>query len=445
VVTLLAALGAPLAMPALLHLYKTKVAKTLERRGDTALARDLEKLHEWSRRERRASNEPYRIAYSLADRHDHIVAMAPLFDDTFFYEVGYTPAQQFRNFPMSDEPELLEALGVKYVVADHDYSDPVYIRQQSFGQLRVYGFARYRAWQPFTLVGAGHAELVSLQPERIQIRLSGTAPSTRLKLHVADYPRWQAKLDGRELPIDPATVYGMEYPILMEVPVTDGDLTFRYVRRAADGFGLSTTLLSVLLFGLVAIGGGQGLRRLGRYQAIAARAVKSGRKVAWAAGTVLALAGMVLVARTLFPSARRSERLLDGLALTDELRLGGARCEPQDARKWQCGERTLTRDVVGGSYGSHSCWAATTGPLVLSVRRALGRFVEVSYDPRPSNSGRVRVYADDELLGAAAARREDDGLTFLQVDTRARADRLGQLRVEVEGSPLHCFDVRLLH
>jgi len=441
VLVLLAALGSPLAVPALLHLYETRVKKTIEHRGATPLAQDLLSFSRWSRRERQASNEPYRIAYSLIERHDHIVAIAPVFDDTFAYKVGYTPAQQFRSFPMSEEPELLEALGVKYLVADHDYPAPVFIHERSFGQLRVYRFTRYRAYHPFTLIGAGQAELVRLEPETIHLRLRGTGPGTRLKLHVAGYPRWRATLDGREVAIAPATVHGMEYPILMEVPAAGGDLVFRYVRRTLDWYGLSVTLASLLIVGLVALGRHRALGRLDWRQATPPVAAKLLRVSVWGAGAALVVAG-ILVAVRRPPSP---EPVLDRLAPSDELTLAGVRCEARGPGRWRCGGHTLGEEVVSGAYGSHLCWSTpSSGPLVITARKQLGRHLVESYDPSPGRAGRIRILVDGELLGETLTRDAEHGLVFLQADTRARAGSWAELRFELEGAPLHCFDLRIL-
>jgi hypothetical protein len=442
----LAALGAPLATPAALHIYQTQVRKEIEHRGDEALTRDLHDFFAWSLGERRASDEPYRIAYSLRETHDHIVSIAPVFNRSLLYKVGYTSAQQFRAFPMSDEPALLEALAVKYLVADHDRTDPAFVPERTFGQLRVYRLSRYRARQPFTVLGEGKAELVELAPERIHLRLQGTSPATRLTLHVAGFPRWEARQGGRVLPIEPATVYGLEYPILMQVPAGDGDLVFRYVRRAPDWLGLAVTLVSLLVFGgLAAAGYDQRLRRQAWFLAASAVAAKRGRVLLWAASVLVVAAGAMAVWRAFVPVPRGSEHLLDRLAPTDEVSLAGARCENRGVAQWRCGGQRLGLDVVGGAYGSHVCLTAPApGPLVISTRQPLGRFLQASYDAAVDQAGRIRIAVDDELLGDTPTRGNQHGLVFLQVDTRSRAGQPARLRLELEGAPLRCFDVRIL-
>ena len=141
---LIAALGAPLLAPVLLHVFHTQVDKSIEHRGDSPLARDLKTFWSWSRAQRAQhdeNDEPYRIGYAMTDFHDHMVSISPVFNRTQLYKVGYTSAQQFRNFPMSADVPLLEALSVKFLVADHDLANPALVLEQTFGQLRVYRVA----------------------------------------------------------------------------------------------------------------------------------------------------------------------------------------------------------------------------------------------------------------------------------------------------------------
>jgi hypothetical protein len=445
-IALMATLGAPLVTPVAVHVYRTQVKKDIEHRGATSLAQDFQKFFEWSHRERQTNDEPYRIAYSLLDKHDHIVSISPVFNETFFYKVGYTSAQQFRSFPMSDEPDLLEALAVKYMVADHDYTDGAFVLEQTMGQLRVYRFSRYRARHPFTLTGSGQAELVKLEPERIHLRLQGTSPDTRLKLHVAGFPRWEAKLNGRAVPIAPATVYGMEYPILMEVPVADGDLVFRYVRRTPEWLGLSITLATLLVLVFVGTGRVKLIRSRAWFSAAHSFAMKVARVLPWGAGCAVVCSGLFIIWRVFSPVPRSSsDHLLESLAPTDEVSLAGARCERRGPIRWQCGPHEVRVDVVGGAYGSHVCLTApAAGPLVIAARKQLGSFLEATYDPSANMPGRIRVAVDGSMLGDTATRGDEHGLSFLQIDTRLRAGMPANLRVELEGAPLHCFDLRIV-
>jgi hypothetical protein len=437
---ILAALGAPLLAPSVLHLFHIQIDKSVEHREGSPLANDLNAFFAWSRAERTASKDLYRIAYTLVDRHDHIISISPVFNDTFMYKVGYTSAQQFRAFPMSGEPEVYRALLVKYVLSDHDISEPRLALHRVFGGLRVYRFLDYRANQPFTLTGNGTVELTRFDPERIELRLSGISPGARLKLHVATYPRWEASLNGREVSIAPAPVYGMEYPILMEVPVTDGTLVFRYVRRAPDLVGLVASLVAWLILALMLAG---------RWQAVLASrwgvaALGVGRRVwrvlRWPLGAaVLAAIGL---AAWRMASPTRLPRASLFAAQNGSLSLARIPCDRRAPAAWKCGPHKVEATVVSGAYGSHLCLTAPpVGELVLAVPATLGRFIEATYDPSDRIPGRIRVSVDGRMLGDTPTRGEEQGLQFVQVDTGAWNHTTANVRIEVSGAALHCFDV----
>ena len=87
--------------------------------------------------------------------------------------------------------------------------------------------------------------------------------------------------------------------------------------------------------------------------------------------------------------------------------------------------------------------APGSGPLEYEVNAKLGRFLEGRYDP-DKLTGSIRVFADGQLLGEAAAHPDKEelraGLVFLQIDTRSRAGQSARLRFVLEGGPLRCFD-----
>ncbi|HET6149571.1 MAG TPA: hypothetical protein VFH68_18685 [Polyangia bacterium] len=74
----------------------------------------------------------------------------------------------------------------------------------------------------------------------------------------------------------------------------------------------------------------------------------------------------------------------------------------------------------------------------------LGRYLQASFDPEGNSLGRVRVWLDGASLGDEVTQGPEQGLQFLQADTRARAGITGSLRVELEGPPLHCFNLQLV-
>ncbi len=176
---------------------------------------------------------------------------APIYNGLPYYKVGYTPAKLFGRITDSASPSLLRQLSVRYVVTvSEDALDPKNIPLvKRFGDIWVYELP---SWQPerHSLLGEGSVEEIEFASERMVLRLEDIAPGSRLVLHVADHPRWEARIDGARVPIERAPSAGPEArPILISVPARDGTLEIRWRARAVDwaGAALSGIALGALL------------------------------------------------------------------------------------------------------------------------------------------------------------------------------------------------------
>jgi hypothetical protein len=438
---LLAAVVLPLGKPVWKNLYRTQIAKDIQTSRQTDFWQDLKPFLAWSRARRQETKDFYRIAYALP-MHDHLSMLAPVFNDTMAYKVGYTPAQEFRSFPMTDEPELYRAMCVKYVLSDHALPDAQFTSVATFGALTVYLFKDYSP-APFSLTGPGTAEMVHQGDEEIRFQLRGTGPASRLKLHVANYPPWEARANGALLRIDSVPVFGVEYPFLMEVAATDGELVFRYVRRPADWLGLFLSFGAAALAGAVAFGRPRWGQRLGA--AVARLWARIGKATMLAAGG-LALAAAGLIAWRLATPTLLLEResvFRDGVETSTSI--AGFSCLEIGTSRWRCGRFDLRASVVSGIYGSHLCMSAEPADATLtwSSRQKVGRFIEGRYDPSQS-SGHIRVTVDGVAIGEMSTRGIDQGWQTIRFDTRALGDQVGKVAIEVTGAPLHCFDFRII-
>ena len=249
--TLVVLVMAPFARPAVNVLHKSYL-RTI---GGLVLKKsiyyydDYKDFLAWSAKKRAESREFYRISYEL-DRHNHLMMGAPAFNSTPYYKVGYTPAKLFKHVTETTEAELYEALSVKYVVTLGQPHSSHLVDETRFGSVWVSRFIKYRP-QRYTLTGPGKVKVKEFSEEHIQLELSGTGPNSRLKVHVSNYPRWRARQDGEDLVISEAPAYGTTYPMLMEVKVKDGELTFDYVMRWPDWLGTLATLAGLGVVGLL--------------------------------------------------------------------------------------------------------------------------------------------------------------------------------------------------
>jgi hypothetical protein len=458
-VVILAAVAAPLAWPVARELYRTQVSKDIQGPEDTRFWGDLSGLLDWSAHAREATTERYRVAYALP-MHDHLSTIAPVFDGGPIYKVGYTPAQQFNRFPMSGEPWLLEALSVKYVVADHPLAGPDFTLERTFGVLLVYRFNRFRP-EPELLRGPGRARLLELGPETIRVAVEGVDTTSRLRLSVASFPRWRATLDGVEVPISTVALHDGEYPIVMEIAVPHGgEVELRYVRRAADWLGLSLTIITLLClggalsFGRASRAAPALLRARGWVRASVERARTRWAAVRWprrlAGGKVrrMALAAVALLFAAAWWWTAEVPLPADSLFRRSgsiALELAGAPCRRDGFGAWQCGVNRIEAGVNSGIYGAHVCMnAPAAGRLTVTASVAgAPRFVAGRYDTT-GGDGRIEVDVSGRPIGRLVTRDPDQGLQFFQFETGDAAGRAADLRISLEGAPLHCFDLSLI-
>jgi hypothetical protein len=430
------ALIAPWVGPGLYRVVETQIWKDVVPEGKTAMWGDLKAFFQWAETERATSRGFYRIAYDLPF-YNHLSLIAPAFTQTPMYKVGAMPSQQFRSFPMSSEPALYQRLAVKWVLSDHPLGGGDFVHERSFGGLHLHRLVDYHE-APFTLDGPGTAELIHFEPERLVFRLRGTQPDSHLTVHVAGFDRWQATLDGMTLPIRPATALGTEYPFLMELPARDGELTLRYVRRTADWLGLCASLAA-----LVALALGLPPRRLRAARWLATLTAWLDTQSPRLRKTALvALAPLVVV---VLVRVARPRPLLPPTSLFSQqpaLSVNKRSCTARGELDWACGKESVHAITSAGIYGSHYCIEAAHGPLMLMVNGFQADALYGRYDGGyQSRDGRIQISLNGQKIAETITRGERDGLQFLMYDLRPYANPFGQnLRIDVSGSPLHCFD-----
>ena len=126
-----------------------------------------------------------------------------------------------------------------------------------------------------------------------------------------------------------------------------------------------------------------------------------------------------------------------------ELKLDGKACKRDGSFRWLCDELyELKAERVAGLYGSHLCMSTPGKSLELRVDVDVGEFLTGIYETR-ADTGTLHAWLGEQDLGGIEARPKSLGLQFVQFDTRERAGQRSALRLELNGSILHCFDFRL--
>ena len=206
--------------------------------------------------EEQNQSEFFRIAYH-GHWADHAFGSHPMDSGVALYRYGYTPAKLFSRFPESREEELYDALSVRYEVTptgrpiDHQKfrAEPRVELVKEFSSFKVAERTNFKS-KRFTVLGKANANLQSFSPHEIEISVANAAPGDRLRLHTAAFPKWQAYVNNQKVPITVANVFPGRAGMLMEIPVTDGRVSFRYERTGVEKAGMLLTgmgLLGVIL------------------------------------------------------------------------------------------------------------------------------------------------------------------------------------------------------
>ncbi len=436
---ILTGLGLALIVPSWRSIYETQIDREIVGQREMKYWQDFQPFIEWSREERRSHSEHYRIAYRMR-RTDHSSSALPVYNETPIYKIGYTPTQIFNKLPWVLSPNMLRATNSKYVLSTVELPSPTLSFERMFGRLFLYSFKYYKP-EPFTLTGAGKAELLEFEDERVRVRLSGTDTSSRLKLHIASYPRWRASINGAPAPIETVTVAGVEDPMLMEIAASDGELLLEYVYRGADWIGLLLTL--------GALPGFVGLVWLERRRGLLTRGVSLARRHGRALSrlSLLLLLGVAVVVAL---RTRSRQRLLPATSIfhqveASDLTLGGTTCRKLEPLVFQCGENRLeARPVTGSVWGVHLCMHTTAaGPLEVRLRKRMGSFVKGFYSVPMKGTGTIEARLDGASLGKIKTRHPFLRRQFLQYDTRKVRGRESSLELSLEGVALNCFDFRV--
>lgn len=252
---------------------------------------------DWARAQWDAREHDYRIAIETS-RNNHLFMDAPIWTATPQYKIGFTPGDNFVHKPESGRREVLDALGVRWIIGVDRSGRARPADVARFGPIRVRehrGQPRPLAW----LDGDGTLEIVEadLRAGIVRARIRDSTLGARVTFAIAGYPRWQLFVDGQ--PIDwyeqpvldrgmPATIATREHgdlrggkargddgsePTLIaaELPagLDDAELELRYDERGT--FELLVELASVLGWigvGLVLLGrGGRARRAVARLEA----------------------------------------------------------------------------------------------------------------------------------------------------------------------------------
>ncbi|MFH1531639.1 MAG: 6-pyruvoyl-tetrahydropterin synthase-related protein [Pseudomonadota bacterium] len=459
---LVAAALAPFVRPMLSQLkeHHLKGVGALEVDLDRQDHEDYERFIAWSREVWDESPVFYRIAYEL-DYHDHTMMAAPVHNHTPYYKIGYTPAKLFKHAPEESGAGLYEALSVKYVVTRRAKRGADWDEAARFGRLGVYRFKGFDA-DRWSLDGPGEVDAQEFGEERIHLALSGIEPGTRLTLHVANHPRWRVRMNGETQAANEVPAVPGGPPMLMEIPVEDGDLVVEYVARAPDILGWVATLLGLILCALLLVRARRPAwaTRLAAAQAAPARWIVGLAPWTVAAGALLVVAFLGLRLHGASYGGMDDDHLAAHLPEA-EITLAGKPCDDRQEDRWYCSDKKwnyVGRTVQRFDGAFQPCvWAhpSEKGPLEIRIP-AVRLGAAITGHHGIADSGRsqghrggpveVELLADGARLDRLTV-REQQGWSEMSVDTGGLAGEEVELLLRITakkaGRRHFCFDYRI--
>jgi hypothetical protein len=178
--------------------YEVGQVQTERVPGDPEFEAHYQEFLAWARAQWDAREQDYRIAIKTP-RNSHLFMDAPISTATPQYKIGFTPGDNFVHKPESGRREVLDALGVRWIVgtdrgralpSDVARFGPIYVRAHR-------GAPRGLAW----LEGEGQLEVLEadLRGGLVRARVHGVDEGARVVFAIAGYPRWRLFVDGEAL------------------------------------------------------------------------------------------------------------------------------------------------------------------------------------------------------------------------------------------------------
>jgi len=252
----IAQLTLPFVVPAAQAFYTSNIAKTLHTQEERARDTDREKLLRWLQTELpawSASDSFYRVGVSTGHNHDLLDIGA--FIDRPIYKRGFTPAENFIYKVNTDDPAVLRAVNLRYMIAKRPLPAADFTRVARFGIYQVFEFKHWQP-QPFVITaGAGDVRITRFDAHEIRLIAQPGAHGT-LRLNVSNFPRWHAYRNDQPVRMWSSAL--PEAPVstgFMTVELAPGEYRFVFELSALDQASWLITLLGTALAGLLVISG----------------------------------------------------------------------------------------------------------------------------------------------------------------------------------------------
>ncbi len=295
--------------------------------ADTELDADYAALRDHLRALWAAGDRDWRMTVT-APRNSHWFMDLPVTTGVPLYKQGFTPGDNFVHKPEAGTPELLDLLGVRYVVTRKRGGPRGATLVGTFGSLKLWERNSWTSVPPAIVRGSASVEVLEQSSDGARVRVSGSQPSDVLVFTVAGYPRWE--LRKNDISIDwfevPAVGDGPDAlqserrlgelrggkangddgtePTLLAVGATDGTWELSYRRwRTRDVVGMLASILAAILCVVLVRPRGQvALERVRERAAVLVRP--------WLLLALAALAGALAIQRVRIAGASEAARAI---------------------------------------------------------------------------------------------------------------------------------------
>lgn len=248
---LIAVALAPVALPYGERFAREKVVRSLQTAPERGMRDSRDALVEWFEREHGDDPPFFRVGIDLS-RNDHRLVDLGTRLPVPVYKMGYTPATSYNYRFGHDDPELLEAVNVRYVVSLGGPPAGQFEQVAQFGRLKVHEF---RDWQfePFEILeGGGEVTVERFGDEEIVLE-AGEGAQGRLRLNVSNFSGWRAYRDGEPVEIEETSVVDDKHTGFMTVELAPGTYRFEFRRGWLEWLGLLLFVVGLaLVVGFVA-------------------------------------------------------------------------------------------------------------------------------------------------------------------------------------------------
>ncbi len=245
-------LAALLAFPVVQKVVESQLLPLTDYHTEPGLKNDISVIASQLKAHARTRNTFFRVAID-GHFHEHRTSAIVAATGLPYVKLSYMPAETFIHATHEHPGDVprsvgeLQKLQAAYVVSLRPSRLPDLKLLSRSGELHLYEFRSYRPERHELVAPSGEVAVTRFDNEFIRMSVTGLPDEGGLlRVHVAPFVRWEARVNGKVVPIWPWQT--TPRLTLMEIPVKNGIITLTYVKRWPDRLGWILTGLVLAFF-----------------------------------------------------------------------------------------------------------------------------------------------------------------------------------------------------